>query len=120
MGVIAVATLLGAGGCLYSDSIPRQRTVELRNLTDRAVSVDLLRVTSGGSAHATADIQPSGRFVFTADTGRETLQYLEARLKFSEPSPGGAYYLVPLQGGYEIRRDITVSNDGLVLTAPEK
>lgn len=109
LGACVLAGLVG--GCV---SGPREYdySVDLRNVADRPVTLELLRIERGNVGKVRADLAPGGRYMSTF-TAYDS-EYLEVRLRQFDSPPDAPFYLCEIPKGRS-RRDITLKDGKLVL-----
>ncbi len=118
------ALIAGAAGLLGACAVgPREYdySVDIRNTTDRPVSVELLRVEGRNAGKVRADLAPGG--TYSSSFTSYDAEYLEARLRDLDAPPDAPYFIHELPEGRS-RRDIVEKDGKLVLvsraSAPER
>jgi hypothetical protein len=114
--LVRAIALLGAGvlgGCV---SGPREYdySVDIRNASDRPVTMEVLKIERANVGKVRADLAPGGSYVskFTAYDS----EYLEARLRVMGEAADAPYFICEIPQGRS-RRDIEFKDGRLVLVA---
>jgi hypothetical protein len=109
----AAILLLGLlSGCV---SGPREYTydIDLKNVSDRPISLELLQARTSNIGKVHADLAPGGVY-----SNRYTMygeaEYLEARLRFPAAAESDPWFIYELPRG-RIRADLLVTDDRIVL-----
>lgn len=109
---IVLGLLVGLGGCAQ-----RQFEVDLRNASDRGLSVQLLRNSSGKKERVrVAELAPGDRLVhgFVTQNRRTALTAL---VTIPGENPDLGAYALPIEGDRTLAIDLVV-RDGVVVPVP--
>lgn len=106
---------LGAGlsGCVVS-SPPAHYTIDIRNTSEQAITMDLIRVERGQVGHTRADLMPGGVYLneFSVDS---RFDFVEARFRLAGRSPDDPFYPFELPRYGSAKRDVGVREERIVM-----
>lgn len=101
-------------GCVVT-STPAHYTIDIRNTSEQAITMDLVRVERGQVGRTRADLMPGGSYLneFSVDS---RFDFVEARFRLAGRSPDDPFYPFELPRYGSAKRDVAVSEDRIVLS----